>query len=317
VSAGQLTDRLARYVIDRLRQHSAILEPEPRLDPYRAWGPNPLHDPIRRLNDCGPRGLLRQLDEELRGLGKRREPDNEDRLIQAALTREDIGRETAGRLLDMVRERLGDEDVSERAKSSYWRELHEAALGAACRHETRDEFLALLSVFTDAVRAASGPIELTRLFRDHVRTLFRLGLLEEADQFLQATADALPGGLPREQWLAGDEAPALYRLRTLLALANGWYAFGWSALADPVLECALTWIAHPGTGLSDRGRLARELGESVWVAERGLAGDRLAWLLGEMPSLRDNFSSAPHYSLHVLDFTESLVATAVEVCTRR
>ena len=31
-------DRLARYVVDRFRKHSIVLEPEQRINPYRHWG---------------------------------------------------------------------------------------------------------------------------------------------------------------------------------------------------------------------------------------------------------------------------------------
>ena len=34
----EIMDRLLRYVVDRLRKHSFILEPDERINPYRHWG---------------------------------------------------------------------------------------------------------------------------------------------------------------------------------------------------------------------------------------------------------------------------------------
>lgn len=196
--------------------------------------------------------------------------------------------------------------------------LHEAAIDVIRRYDFRTEFFALLTRVREWCRTSQEPgYLLSEMLRLYVRGLFRLNLPEEADQFLEAASRFLCRGSPMEEWLARDESTERCRLRCMLALANGWHAFGWGSLSRRGLELALPLLDPQSRPLTTRANLATAMVESLWLSDQPFAAERLAWLMEGLPSLRDTFPTAAHFARFVVGLAESVVTTAVEVCRRR
>jgi hypothetical protein len=313
----ETSDRMQRYVVDRLRQTSAVLEPRPR-HPPTYWGGPPNREGLARESACDPGRLLEVLAAELRDRHAS-EPVRAADLIRTALVHPGADRPTTRALLGLVRERTDEALLPSIENGTEGLLLHREAIDAACRHGLPDELLALLSTFLGLYReTVAFAVSLPGLLHEYVRGLFRLGLCEEADQTLAATSEAVRAGRPMQEWLAGDDARALFRLRTALALASGWNAFGWWPLSLPVLEHALGRL-DPAGGMQvrQRARIACEAVESFRLADRPFAQERLGWLVERMPGLRENYTTVSFFARHVLEFAESVVTTAVEVCCRR
>src|SRR5205807_6973924 len=81
-------DRMPRYVIDRLRQHSYILEPNSRVDPYRVWVPrSELDKALAELADVhDKKEIIERVTRLLKGLGKKqKEQEDRARILNAGL----------------------------------------------------------------------------------------------------------------------------------------------------------------------------------------------------------------------------------------
>src|SRR5262249_14121997 len=98
-------DRMPRYVVDRLRQHSYILEPNSRIDPYRHWGAriSELDKSLAELADVhDKKEITDRVRGLLRALGKKQK-DHEDRarILKAGLNEAPrVGEDFAKELLD-------------------------------------------------------------------------------------------------------------------------------------------------------------------------------------------------------------------------
>jgi hypothetical protein len=207
-----------------------------------------------------------------------------------------------------------DDEIHQRVK------FLRAAMQATAWHRQREPFLKWLGVFG---RVLAGFVPLPRFTatngygplivvssaaRTSVRGLFRLGLCDEADQFLNETAG---------QFSSQDSAPA--RL-TMLRVAEGWYALGWSTLADPVLASARERfkLNHPRRLKHEWHPLACAGIDAVSLADRAVADRHLAGVFATLRGLADTYRiTEGHFHLAVLEVIESLVLAAVEVGLRR
>jgi len=101
------TERLLRYVVDRLRKHSRILEPDQRINPYRHWGAriSEFEKALAELTDLTDRNeLANRIDKLLNEVPKgAKGNDQRSRVLKAGLEAAPrIGDEFGRKLLDQT-----------------------------------------------------------------------------------------------------------------------------------------------------------------------------------------------------------------------
>jgi hypothetical protein len=324
---------VSRSAVDCMLETSRVLNPASTANPQGADALLPAM--VERLASCDATEIRGRLYEEAKAW-QQAQPEEQRRPVAppshplmtalgrrrtmrllCAVLRQHADADAARELLKLVIERA-TYDTTDQHDQDEEIHLHLAAVDAICRHGLRAELFATLSWVLEWCRTVEEPAHLLPgLLRCYVRGLLRLHLCEEADQFLEAASRALRRDHELSEWLNTDETRGRLRLRCVLALANGWHAFGWGPLSRPALELAVPLLDPLSRPLAARASLARELVESFWLSDQAFAADRLGWLLERMPGLRDSFPTSACFARFVVGLTESLVTTAVEVCRRR
>src|SRR5262249_3035397 len=100
-------ERLERYVVDRLRKHSSILEPDQRINPYRHWGAriSEFEKAIAELTDLTDRNeIASRVDKLLREVPKGpRGNEQKARVLRAGLEASPrVGEDFARKLLEQT-----------------------------------------------------------------------------------------------------------------------------------------------------------------------------------------------------------------------
>jgi hypothetical protein len=318
---GQM-ERLLRYFVDRLRKQSRILEPDQDTDLFPGWSrfERALADlsvmTVREQFTAGVRNLLVEAEDRTRGYWR----DRVCRVILAALNHASlVGEEFTREILAHAWVVWGQlppagvlGETAERAT------LLRRALRAAAHFNLRPEFGRLLTLFEEWVRgrASYASFDPGVALEEAIRGLFHLGMLEEADQFLNGISRLLLQDRPIGQWDFTQVRNSRGRLRALLELARGWYAFGWDSLADPVLEKARTLLFSGILVPRDCVPLASASARAVGAAARTVADRHLSSLLDRLTGVHDTYTTASHFSVSQLDVAEAVVLSAVEVCAR-
>jgi hypothetical protein len=348
----RLHDLRHQPVIDRMRRQSRILEPHQRVSGFASRvvagsfdrsvqdlrdedDPDAFREQVRfLLRECEgamSEVLARRGADPRVGSVSRRYRKQEMEILarrvavtQAALERAPwAGSEFTSFLFDQGGERFLDTSAPEGESDD---EIHQrvrflqAALQATAWHRQPEPFLKWLGVFGRVLGSfAASPrftatngygalVTVSSTVRTSVRGLFRLGLCDEADQFLNETAGTFS---------SQDSAPA--RL-TMLRVAEGWYALGWSTLADPVLAFARErfGLHHPRRLMMEWHPLACASIDAVSLADRAVADKHLAGVFATLRNVTDTFRvTEGHFHLAVLEVIESVVLAAVEICQRR
>ena len=307
----QKIDRFDRYKIDRLRQHSNILEPHEKLDPYREWRRRE-EDDLQRLlaslfDELDRDKLAQQIDQLLeRDLNV----DERASVVTTALELSSrLGEAFALKLLALVSpidRKLTDPVV--RAG------LLEKGLHMAAHYDQRgfveecfERMTQLLQSQTDADLSTLEALEglLSRSFI----SLRKLGMRDEIAFLLDAMTKVVKSQKPSQ----GVESE---RLRVLLQLAGGWFYFGqdrgWKDIDEVrsvLLNKVLTAEGH--VGAKKQTDLAVAYICSVGQAPLNEAADRLNDLFSHLTGIQDGASVNTHYSLKQLDIVEALVQTIV------
>jgi hypothetical protein len=317
-------DRLERFVVDHFRKHSRILEPDQRLNPYRYWSGriSEFEKALAELTDLtDSTEIASRVDKLLRETPKGRR-GNEQRArvlragLEAALL---VSEEFARKLLDQAipaydalpqsRESV---EVSEQAG------FLEKALRAAIHYQFEDEFLRFLERCQRFLQTVDKTHRwgLEGVVRGCVHGLFHFQLCDEADQFLNTMSQLVLGGRSLGESIRDDRDGGVGRVQWLLPLAAGWYAFGWSRLADPVLEEARALFVQPELHPRYRVQLALAANDALRFGTRELLDFHFVQLFDRLRGVRDAYTTASHFQSCVLDVLESVVLTAVEVCAR-
>jgi hypothetical protein len=315
-------ERLLLYVVDRLRKHSRILEPDQRTYPYRNWGarisaferalcelselqePHPIIQSVRDLLERAGRGKYR---DEARA-----------RVLVGALNKAPRVHAEFGR------------DVLQQALTTTYKAYPPPTDGAAVLEHVLFLESALFVVAHFQLRELLEPCvartqELFRrlaqartlwsvdgLIRQCIRTFGRLQMADELDQFLCATANLILQGQPVEERDFREPAHGPAELRSLLCLAEGWYSFGWDTLAEPVVKIAWALLAQDDLPAREQTELACSYAGAVGQAPTEQARRRLEQLFRELRGIRDTYTTATHFSVSQLDVVESVVLAAVE-----
>lgn len=304
-------DRMPRYIVDRLRQHSRILEPDERVDPNRYWG-----------------GRISELDRELAGLTDLTDRDEIVRRVNAllALQRGSRARENTARILRAalnVAPRVGEEfarAMLERVAPAYdalpealdlptildrlW--LLETALEAAARCHCADQ-LGLLLARWEAVfaRQANAPRVLETLTARWLGTLRRLGLRDEIDASLNRLTELAVGTADLGQLATLRPDPA--QLGVLLHIAGGWEFLGLLEVAEPIFTAVRRELFGDDLSTKERTLLTCAYVAVVGQTHVAFARQRLEELFDHLTGVRDTYTTNHYYSLSQLDVIEAVV----------
>ncbi len=304
-------DRLDRYKIDRLRQHSCILEPVEQLDPYREWRRREEGDLQKELADLFVEIDRSKLSARIASLLERKLSVTERaQVLTTALelsTR--LGEKYAAGLLAQVT--VVDQKLSDpilRAQLLEKGLLIGAHYGeAAAVHDCFGSMSALLQSLKNADVVTLEAME--KLLSRSFMTLRKMGMRNEIAFLLEAMSKVVRDSLKS----AGTETE---RLRVLLQLAGGWFYFGqdrgWKDI-DVARELLLggSLIDEGHVGTKKQTDLAISYIRAVGQAPLRDAVDRLNDLFENLTGIRDGQTVSSHYSLKHLDIVEAFVQTIV------
>ena len=319
-------DRLSRYVVDRMRKDSRILEPEVRVNPYRVWAAsiNKLEGQISNLQEqSSPEAFQREADKLLISPDGS-SPDGRSRVGLAILQQCSFAR--ADQVLEAVRNVVSRED---HRSDSDWAGAFQgvnAGLPATARFGLRRELLSL----TDVVRrwATQNVEELHRfppLIRSSIGALDAIDGPHGPDAFIGEISRTILGDLSPAEWMTRVTSSELHGVRCLLAVAERWYRFGRDGLADPVIRGAISLlrVLREETEETARvqARMADEIVESLRSASPPILETNIQILLGtrlehlNSPSTESHDHPAPRYLASIVDglapvMRSSLVAHA-------
>ncbi|HEY7154097.1 MAG TPA: hypothetical protein VH575_09095 [Gemmataceae bacterium] len=319
---------MLRYVVDRLRKHSRILEPEQDIDPYSPW--------LARVND------IEKALAEVVELPDRKEIQTRLQKLLKDVPRGASGHETRARVLRTALE------VAPRVSEDFAKEMLDRALPAydalppleslsdekkltALEHQAKflekglftaahfgqtDRVHPLAMRFQKMLQTQRGSraIEFVEKTAGQCfHSLRKLGMRDEIDNLLTQMADVVLEGKDLDTLVKKinfkEDSPA--PLKALLHVASSWCYFGRDHQADPVLRTVRSVLfkaAYPSLKQKDLAcAYARTVGQTTMEA----AKKRLEEIFRELKGVRESFTSGSHFSVLQLDVIESVVLAVV------
>jgi hypothetical protein len=315
---GRKDPGLRPYVVDRLRQHSRVLEPDQRLEAYsrQLARTSPLDKQLAELTDLGDRKeLAARFAKLLRALpGGHDDHDSRTKVLLAALNAaprvgEDFGCAMVGHALsafDAMPESAEAESLRQRVQ------LLEKALFVAAHFDRAEHIHPLVVRFQRLLQANRRPEAVEKMEEvaaQCFRGLRKLGMRDEIDRLLTQMADLILEG--RDPSSVGPEA-----LPALLRVAAEWYFFGRDSQAETILQVARSVLQHGDLlkkdyGFREQTRLACAYARTVGQAPVAVAQKRLEEIFTAVPGIRDTFTTGSHYSLAQLSLVEAVVLAVV------
>lgn len=287
-----------RYLVDRVRQVSEVLEPQERLDPK--------HDFVQRLKATVPGreelAALRDIADpaQLAAALRAREPAAAD----PSLAPEERSRLLDG-LIDFVPQLPESAALpllgrfialSDGLPPQFRLTVLEDALKVA-GHFGRTALVRQLAMGLGSVISelgAEGVAQLGAALASGMRSLTRVGLRDEARELLARAA-----GL-----LKGDEPGTLL---ARLALAQGFASLGALAQAQPVLDEAFERLSREKGLIFERMKLTRAASHALAAAPVDVALPGLLRLTKQLAWVTDSLSTAPYFCVSLIDYADALV----------
>lgn len=334
-------ERVERYKADRLRQHSRIIEPYERIDPYRRWHRHYADDLARDLAQLFDVTSRDELRGKLNGLLANPPPaartsGGQVRLLTTALELSPrLGEEFAAKVSDRILPAWNaTDDVVERAL------LLEKALQVAAHFDQREAVQAFVERFERSLpeivrgylqlQADHSPerqeklVAIESLFLQSLRGLRKLGLRDEIGRLFGQIVALVHAEAaivaPTAKKGARASTPDTTRAsKLLLAVAGGWFYFGQQEQALPVaMEVRRQLLA------SELAPLPRAALACAYLSAVGQAPLEIALRLIQelfetdpktdqpsLPPVQDTLTTSSHFSLAQLDIVEATVLTLV------
>ncbi len=313
-------ERLGRYVVDRLRKHSQILEPDTRINPYRHWGAriNEFEKALAELADLTDRNeivvrvekLLREQTKGPKGAPQRQ------RVLKAGLEAAPrVGEEFARKLLDQSLPTYDElpeaKDVAELVEHA---QFLEKALFVAGHFGRMEALHPLVSRFLKMIQTQKGGQALQTLeslASNAFKSLRKLGLRDEIDQVLRAMADLVLEGQDVKGIDFNKREQGSAALRALLQVASGWYFFGKDTQADAIMQVARQMLMAGTLAARDQTQLAQAYSRAAGQAPVEMAQKRLEEVFKQLKGIRDTYTTSTHFSVSQLDVVEAVVLAVV------
>lgn len=313
-------DRLLHYVVDRLRKHSRVLEPDQRINPYRHWGAriSEFEKALADLTDLTDRNeIAARVDKLLREVPKNAKgAEQRARVVRAGL-------EAAPRVGEEFARKMLDQSVPTYDALPETRELPalmeqaaflEKALFVAGHFGRVEAVHPLVTRFQRMLEGQKGPQAiqvLDSLAAQCFRGLRKLGMRDEIDAILTQMADLVLEGqdVKAIDFKKAEQGPA--KLRALLQVAAGWYFFGRDSQAEPILQAARGVLLSNDLIPRDQTQLACAYAAAVGQAPVEVAQKRLEELFRQLKGIKDTYTTSSHFSVSQLDVVEAVVLAVV------
>jgi hypothetical protein len=317
---GENEGRIQRYAVDRLREHSRILEPHQEINPYRHWHArtSDLDRALFELTDLNDKReitervgkLWRDAPKGAKGNEARalilREALNQAPRVSEPFAREVLDRVTA--VYDVLPPAEDEEGLVRKAG------FLEKALFVAAHFDRVEHIHPLIARFQKLLEEQKGPQALRAL--DAIagkcfRGLRKLGMREEIDQMLKLMAGALLDGKDLKSLDFQKGGTGVQALRAMLHVAAGWYYFGRDSQAEPVVQTARALLLKAELEPRDQTPLACVYAATLGQAPVEMAQQRLEELFQKLKGVRDNWTTNHYYSLSQLKVVEAVVLAVV------
>jgi hypothetical protein len=303
----------ARYAIDRLREHSRILEPTERVEGTASI--------VRRVSSTVPAPAARleaapadQLDdavvEAISAESARPGQPHLLSVVEAALDRAaELGETGVGRVLEAIPAALEAGRDSPRPLAR----LIQKGLAAATFWDRADLARELTKRFLRLTDGRAGWDHAETLTGQAFRCLRRLGLKGDADEVLHHVADRVLQGQPLDRLRTSRPADWPAALRLLLHAAAGWYYAGREndELARRILDEARRDLFAAETTPADRTKLALAYAATLGQAPVQMALARLEEMFRDLRRISVTGSTNDYYTLQPLRIIETAVRAVV------
>jgi formylglycine-generating enzyme required for sulfatase activity len=315
-------DRLLRYVVDRLRKHSFILEPDERINPYR-YGPGQrtgFQLALAELTDLTDKAQVEaRVEQMLKDLPKgARGSEQRARVLQAGLeVAPRVNEAFAKKLLEQVVPTYESLPEAEEVVALLDQAgLLEKAMLVAVHFDRTEHVHSLVARFQHLLqsqRGAQALQALDSLAGQCFRGLRKLNMCDQIEVLLRQMAELVLEGqdVKNIDFRKRENGPAA--LRALLHVAGGWYYFAKDNQAEPIIQAARTLLLQ-GEPLPPREQtwLAAAYARALGQAPVEVAQTRLEEIFRQRKGVRDTYTTSSHFSVSQLDVVESVVLAAVE-----
>ena len=326
-------NRMDRYKLDRLRQHSRILEPHLRIDPYRNWHGRYEDDLSRKLamlQNILDRDELNSRIHQL--MNEHSAPADRVRILPGVLQLSPRAGETlACELLEQVPAAIALCDGSMEKAMLLQRSLHiaahfgrtdlvqgfVAALDEAMPTIVSD-YLNIESQLTLENKEKSEAIE--SLLTQSFRGLRKLGMRDEIGGLYACVAQRLnePSASHPSKSSNGGVDHGSRTQRLLLCVAGGWFYFGQQQQAKEIVDHVLAILGSGELPSVDQKGLTcayldavsqAPVDEAVGRVQQFFATDEKGEPL--FPKISDNMTTCSHFSISQLDVIEAAVMSLI------
>jgi hypothetical protein len=310
--------RLQRYVADRMRNLSRIVEPDQELDPYRHWGSRTgdLEKALAELPDLADvQEVVRRVQGLWQGASKG-EAGNEARamILREALNQAPrVGEEFARELLDLLPatydalpEPQDEENLRRQA------EILERGLFTAGHFDRTEHIHPLTARFQKMLDTQTGRGEhalkaINAIAGKCFRSLRKLGFRDEIDRLLTRMAEVVLEGQDLHTLDPGRLTHGTEAMRTLLQVAGGWLYFGREQQAQPVMQAARAVLFREDLDPIKKAALACSYATAVGQASIEIAQKRLEELFTRLRGVRDGFTTKEYYTRSQFQVIEAVV----------
>jgi hypothetical protein len=311
-------EKMPRYVVDRMRQQSRILEPNQKIDPYRHWGAriSDLDKALAELVDITDRKeIVNRVQALLKDVPRGKKGDeNRARILRAALNlaprvSEEFARDMLDRVLpayDALPDPPGHPELLELA------EFLEKAMSVAGHFDRIEHVHPLVKRFQGLLQTQKGDKAIQAvesLAGQCFKSLRKLGMRDEIDQIQTQMAHAVLGGQDVKDVDPDKLSPAA--LRALLHVAASWYYFNRDRQAEPVIQMVRSVLFKRDLPPRDRTQLACTYAAAVGQGPVELAQKRLEELFEKLKAIKDTYTTNQFYSLSQLNVLEAVVLAVV------
>ncbi|MBY0231544.1 MAG: hypothetical protein K2W96_19840 [Gemmataceae bacterium] len=316
----EVMPRLERYVVDRLRKHSRILEPDTETNPYRHWGAriNEFEKALAELADLTDRNeIANRVEKMLREVPRGpKGAEQRSRVLKAGLEAAPrVGEEFARKLLELAVPTYDElPEAKEVAAIIDHAALLEKALFVAGHFNRQDALHPLVTRFQRMLQTQKGAqalAALEKLAASCLRGLRKLGMRDEIDQILKQMAELVLEGhdVKSAEFKKRDQYPAA--MRALLQVAGNYYYFGRDTQADAIMGVARGVLLGGDLPPREQTQLASSYARAVGQAPVEMAQKRLEEVFKQLKGIRDTYTTSTHFSVSQLDVVESVVQAVV------
>jgi len=309
-------ERMGRYAVDRLRQHSRILEPDQKIDPYRHWGAriSDLDQELAELADITDRKeVMGRVDRLLKDLPKgAKGNDSRVRIVRAGLEvapriSEDFARDMLNRVRDAYDTMPEARDAQVLVDQA---QFLERALMVAAHFDQNEHIRFLVARFQRLLDSQKGERSikaLESLAGQCFRGLRKLGMRDEIDHLLTQMADLVLQGQDVTSIDSRQVPGWSASLQALLHVAAGWYYFGRDRQAEPIIKASRNVLFRDELPARDKCALASTYASTVGQASVEMAQGLLEELFTKLAGTVDTYTTSRYYYLFQLDVLEAAV----------